>query len=691
MTCRKRVATLLFLLLCSFAAAEDRGMGVVAVGGQDLTIGRHHLLAIGIDKYLDEDLELKTAANGARALQRVLTENYSFAKDDTRLLLDAQATRGGIIAALRDLAEKVGKQDSILIYYAGHGNLDRLTKAGSWIPVDGTFKDAGTWIGNEEIKKLIGAMKAQHVLLISDSCFAGDFFRGQAQVLSQISDASVRRSFEKMSRRAMTAGGVEPVADGGREGHSVYTWWLLKTLQDAGDAYVLPEQLYDRLKGAVGANAAQKPMYGILHGAGGEPDGSFVFFRRGTNTVDAAMRQKLARIKALEKLDKEAAARALRQQQEIASKQRQMAALDARLAKLQQGLGVGGGETDLDAILELGRELKRQAEELARLRKKAEADLKRKEAELAEARRLQDEARRQRFEADYAKYQEVAANKYLNAELKARAWQALLKNWGLPASTPAKKGLFYADGKVQIGDGISVAAAGKEMVIPDLGLALVPIKAGSFMMGDAPGHKVTLTKAYWLGKYEVTQGEYEKLMGKNPSKFKGVKLPVDTVSWTDALAFCAKLTDRERKAGRLPAGYEYRLPTEAEWEYACRAGAGTAYSFGDAADKLGDYAWYGENSGRTTHDVGGKKANAWGLYDMHGNVWEWCLDWYGAYTAGPATDPVGPRTGSGRVDRGGGWFIIASFCRAASRFRFAPALAFNGLGFRVALAPAVQR
>ena len=238
---------------------------------------------------------------------------------------------------------------------------------------------------------------------------------------------------------------------------------------------------------------------------------------------------------------------------------------------------------------------------------------------------------------------------------------------------------------------------GKAWTVPALGLALVPIKPGSFMMGSLLDekkrqHKVTLTKAYWLGKYEVTQGEYERVVGKNPSHFKGAKLPVEDVSWSDAEAFCAKLTDRERKAGRLPAGHEYRLPTEAEWEYACRAGTQTAYSFGDDAGKLGDYAWYCDNSGTKTHEVGQKKPNTWSLYDMHGNVWEWCLDWFGDYPAGAVTDPVGPRTGSFRVRRGGSWYDFPWLCRAAYLRRgYAPASSGYGLGFRVALALPVQR
>ena len=120
-------------------------------------------------------------------------------------------------------------------------------------------------------------------------------------------------------------------------------------------------------------------------------------------------------------------------------------------------------------------------------------------------------------------------------------------------------------------------------------------------------------------------------MGDNPSRFKGPDLPVESVSWHEAMAFCEKLTQREREAGRLPEGYEYTLPTEAQWEYACRAGTTTRFSFGDSDSDLGDYGWYGGNSSYTTHPVGEKLANPWGLYDMHGNVQEWCRDWYGNY------------------------------------------------------------
>ncbi len=195
-----------------------------------------------------------------------------------------------------------------------------------------------------------------------------------------------------------------------------------------------------------------------------------------------------------------------------------------------------------------------------------------------------------------------------------------------------------------------------------------------------PQHQVKLTKPFQLGVYEVTQQQYEKVMGTNPSKYKGPQNPVEKVNWNDAVEFCRKLSSLpEEKA----AGYVYRLPTEAEWEYACRAGTTTKYSFGDSESELGDYAWYNENSGSTTHPVGSKKPNAWGLYDMHGNVIEWCQDRYGSYPSGSVTDPTGAAAGSYRVYRGGCWSDSSGICRSALRSRRTPDYRYHNLGFRV--------
>jgi len=210
----------------------------------------------------------------------------------------------------------------------------------------------------------------------------------------------------------------------------------------------------------------------------------------------------------------------------------------------------------------------------------------------------------------------------------------------------------------------------------------VQIPAGEFMMGgdkydsEKPIHKVIISKAFEMGATQVTQKQWETVMGSNPSYFKGDKrLPVEQVSWDDVQQFISALNSKSKQ-------YTYRLPTEAEWEYACRAG-----TTGDYAGDLDAMAWYDKNSGSKTHPVGEKQPNEWGLYDMHGNVWEWCSDWYGGYSSATVMDPSGPESGSSRVFRGGGCRINAAACRSAFRNFYAPGYRAFSLGSRLLRTP----
>lgn len=260
------------------------------------------------------------------------------------------------------------------------------------------------------------------------------------------------------------------------------------------------------------------------------------------------------------------------------------------------------------------------------------------------------------------------------------------------------KGVIAVSLWLGVGASISSAQPPKE-ITNSIGMKLVLIPKGQFMMGspeseegrdkDENQHEVTISKDYYLGVYEVTQAQYEKVMGKNPSYFQGAivgnknaDLPVDRVSWEDAVEFCKKLSDlpEEKKAGRV-----YRLPTEAEWEYACRAGSKTAYSFDDEEGLLPEYGWFNRNSSNRTHTVGLLEPNAWGLYDLHGNVWEWCSDRHGEYPKGSVSDPTGPCEGSNRVIRSGGWSDAAASCRSASRTWDVSSLRGLNDGFRLAL------
>ena len=267
--------------------------------------------------------------------------------------------------------------------------------------------------------------------------------------------------------------------------------------------------------------------------------------------------------------------------------------------------------------------------------------------------------------------------------------------------------MFVDDGNVQAvalfsgaaplqgeSDGALFAAEGGgeelALTIPGPGkvqLRMKQIPAGTFVMGspmaekgrddvEGPMHQVVISKPFYMGVYEVTQAQWEAVMGTYPSRFNGKPAyPVEQVSWEDCQKFVEKLNG-------MGIG-TFRLPTEAEWEYACRAGTKTAYSFGEEVGKLGEYAWYDGNSGHTTHQVGTKKPNPWGLYDMHGNVYEWCSDWHAGYNMDKQTDPKGAADGAFRVSRGGGWYDSSLHCLSANRRRDSPTSRLSYEGFRL--------
>jgi formylglycine-generating enzyme required for sulfatase activity len=231
-------------------------------------------------------------------------------------------------------------------------------------------------------------------------------------------------------------------------------------------------------------------------------------------------------------------------------------------------------------------------------------------------------------------------------------------------------------------DGQSSGNTAPKEIKTQSGVAMVLVPDGWFVMGDAKGsgdekpHKVYVS-AFYMDKYEVTQEEYERVMGENPARWKGVKNPVEQVRWSDAAKYCNARSRREglepcydpKTWAYNPKANGYRLPTEAEWEYAARAGTETRYSFGDNSSDVKNYAWFKENSGGRPRPVGQKLSNPWGLYDMHGNVWEWCEDFYQVdyYQKSPEKNPSGPSNGKKKVVRGGGWSSRADECRSAFR------------------------
>ena len=226
---------------------------------------------------------------------------------------------------------------------------------------------------------------------------------------------------------------------------------------------------------------------------------------------------------------------------------------------------------------------------------------------------------------------------------------------------------------------------GQTFVVNGVSFTMIPVEGGTFQMGsndsdaysdEQPVHQVTLS-SFSIGETEVTQELWQAVMGSNPSYLKVSKLPVEQVSWNDCQTFITKLNQM--------TGKTFRLPTEAEWEYAARGGNKSQGYIFSGSNTIGDVAWYTSNSGSTTHEVATKAANELGIYDMSGNVWEWCQDWYGDYSGGSQTNPTGPTSGSIRVKRGGSWYLIARGCRVSNRNLITPTSTGYDLGFRLAL------
>ena len=270
--------------------------------------------------------------------------------------------------------------------------------------------------------------------------------------------------------------------------------------------------------------------------------------------------------------------------------------------------------------------------------------------------------------------------------LVGRALELAPSQFGIEPAPPAEPETALPVRAVSLDEKTIVLDLGKKVTLK---LALIP--PGKFLMGspgdeggrdedEGPVREVVVSKPFYLGVHEVTQAQYEAIMEAKPSKFVDAAKPVESVSWEEAVEFCRRLSRRTSQA--------VALPTEAQWEYACRAGTKTRFNSGDDDRQLYTFARYGQGPDAGTAPAGSKKPNAWGLYDMHGNVWEWCADWYaGSYVNAPTQDPIGPALGQSRVLRGGSWVNSSDGCRCATRNKSLPDVRYNGIGFRVVVNP----
>ena len=436
---KRPIMTLLALLMVIAGlglayAQSDRGIVIRPTAPTGGTVkGDQWLLVIGIDNYLQWP-KLKTAVNDAKNVRDVLLTRYHFDKERLIELYDAEATRSNILTHLRSLAEKVKPEDSLLIFYAGHGQLDNITKEGSWVPVESGTKDPSAWISNHDIKNYlnIDAIKAKHILLVSDSCFAGDFFRGIRGNPPVVTDAVIKKAYERSSRQALTSGGLEPVSDTGFGGNSVFSHFFVKVLKENNKPFLIPSDLYPIVKSGVAQNAEQLPQLGTLYNVGGQ-DGEFVFFLKQADRLQdlsvgqKARQQELERLKSLETV---AAKAKEKEQAEIAKKERELADLDTQIATMKSKLGTSaaGPNDSLQAMLTIVEKKETEAKKLEELKKQREAEEAQRQVEIVKLKEEAEKKRRAEIENDIAAYEKIVNSPY-GKDMAAQAWQSLVNKY----------------------------------------------------------------------------------------------------------------------------------------------------------------------------------------------------------------------------------------------------------------------
>ena len=683
-------------------AAIQRGIRVSPLSPSGVTVeGNHWLFVVGIDTYIRWP-RLSTAVYDAKAFRNVLLSRYHFDKNHLIELYDEKATRKNIIDRLRLLAGKVGEQDSLVIYFAGHGYLDPITKIGSWVPVESGVNEASTWISNQEIKNYlrVDVIKAKHILLISDSCFSGVFFRGSRGKLPEVTDSAIKKAYELTSRQAITSGGLEPVSDEGFGKNSVFSYFLNNALKENQKPFLVPSDIFPEIRAGVAENADQLPRFGSLSGTGGQQGGELVFFLKQDSRLQELLAESDAKQKEIERLKKmEASATEARMKetQEIKDFEMRLTDLDAEINALRKLLGNLAPDTNdsLDALMALVHQKETQINRLKQLKIKRQKEELLRQREIEQLRAKNRKRLIQGLLDDIAKYEKIVASS-LSRERKQTAWKYMSTKyaaWADDLATGDTEGLYF-----RVIGGVDA-----------MGMKFVYIQPGTFVMGSpaviyqkkvdpydnryhkqryykqnksyyskkSTGHykykggyektvpakipstqrQVTLTKGFYLQTSEITAAQWDAVMKKNP--FNTSRLPATRVSWNEVQKFIQKLN---RMAGKNL----YRLPTEVEWEYACRAGSTTKYYHGDDEGRLYAYAWYLAGG---THAVQQKKPNAWGLYDMLGNVSEWCQDLF--------------NSDQRRTIRGGSWKYKAGDSHSALRLGRDPGTRADDIGFRM--------
>ena len=731
---------------------------------EEIKKGMNHLLAIGINDYLYCP-KLNNAVKDIEDFEALMIEKFGFEKKNTKLIRNHEATYENILNEFERLINVVKPDDSVIIYFSGHGELKTAFDEGYWVPFEAERNKINQYIPNSTIQKVLPKINSFHTFLLIDSCYSGSMFlEGKGKFISD--------SYDFHSRWGLTSGRNTIVNDGKPGTNSPFAKELLDSLKHINMPMNV-SALCDVIKQAVPAatNKLQMPIGDPLN-IEGHKGGQFIFIPKNDEESEWKIAlQRNTEWAYLNYLDKypqgEFVKEAEKRLKELADEKEWQNVLRINAAfayreylwNYPKGIHAHEAEAKLNFIkateqrqaeaerLEQERLAKTEADrkereliekekieqaraEAERLERdrvaKAEANKKerehiekekieqaRVEAERLERERVAkveaDRIEHERIEKEkIAQREQLENNKRLERERLAIIEADIKEQARLYKKNEQKQALasFFQKFRLPL-VGVVVLVLGliiwklaltfsqnttpltnNNLVLTQLEIEnyepeMVEVVGGKFKMGsddknagsdEKPVHTVTVS-SFQIGKYEVTQAQWQAVMGNNPSYSKGDSLPVEQVSWEDVQDYLKKLNAK--------TGKKYRLPTEAEWEFAARGGIKSKKYVYSGSNDVNLVGWTVDNPG--THSVGQKQANELGLYDMSGNVWDWCSDWYDAdyYKSSPSSDPQGAASGSSRVIRGGGWGGTAEYCRVSYRDNSAAANRAGALGFRV--------
>jgi len=740
----KRIMAICLVLLaagvCTVAQADISSRVNKAIGLEEALVSlpealrtpNRYALIVGVGEYTDSRIpKLSACPNDARQLYDVLTDPSvgMFPTENVTLLSDKNVTRNKVVDALDTLSRKAGKEDLVVVFFSGHGAVDEKGRS-YWVMHDSAIdRLRATALAETEITELLGEIRTARLVTLIDACYSASTAKlGKSKSLLDL--RKIYPKFTGDGRVAITASKGDQlsvvISDKKHpgKGYSVFSWHLISAMKGLGDmdkdGVVTVNELWSYVKDRTETTARQQ-------GGNQQPQLKGQVGSKFLLTVDSQrlieksqqIQQGMATLKKLVMEDKITVGRYKEAEQFIKTDPVRLSETDRQKRKVYLDLAEGRLtprylQAALDAI----------------------------ETPTQRAIRLEREAKKRAERIKQAKIKELLSVARAN-DNKTNGKKALRALAELLVLSPGHSEALALQRKIS-----GYYASAGDVTTNSIGMQLVYIPAGDFMMGSGlsasqvasqyggkadffedehPQHKVRLTQGFWMGQYEVTIEQFRKfvratgyrtlaergignsygitnegwkkvesLNWQNPGIEQGNNHPVVQIHWEDAKAFCEWLTSKEDRT--------YSLPTEAQWEYACRAGTTTVFSFGDtmlsgyaniadqAANKwISQYnrnynnavAW---NDGYgTTAPVGSYKPNPWNLYDVHGNVWEWCSDWgvSGYYQSSPSVDPAGPTSGSNRVLRGGSWSINPWDCRSANRNRRTPGNTDYLIGFRV--------